>query len=124
MSRLTELELAAAVAFNRKQHHPRDFWMRVQTRVGAAADGVPGRETAARMATALARALGHDPIVNGRVKRGIGSGVFYVIFPGSGARRPLSAAEIQARGQAAFHAWGGHATLGRALEVAGGHDEP
>lgn len=67
---------------------------------------------------ALARALGHEPCIDGRVKRGVASGVFYVVFPGSGKRTPLSNDQILARGQKAFDAWGGAATLARAIATA------
>lgn len=68
---------------------------------------------------ALAQALGHDPYVDGRVKRSIPSGVFYVVFPGSGQRAPLPAEEIARRGQRAFDAWGGADKLARAMAHAG-----
>lgn len=68
---------------------------------------------------ALAQALGHDPYVNGRVKRGMSSGVFYVVFPGSGERRPLSNDEIQARGRKVFEDWGGADKLRQAMKAAG-----
>lgn len=67
---------------------------------------------------ALALALGHDPYVDGRVKRSIPSGVFYVVFPGSGQRAPLPAEEIARRGQRAFDAWGGADKLARAMKHA------
>jgi peptidoglycan hydrolase-like protein with peptidoglycan-binding domain len=68
---------------------------------------------------ALARALGHDPFVNRngilRAARSIPSGVFYVVFPGSGTGKPLSAADIAAQGTQAFKAWGGPAKLEEAI---------
>lgn len=64
---------------------------------------------------ALAQALGHDPYVDGRVVRGIASGVFYVVFPGSGRRAPLPPEEIARCGRQAFDAWGGADKLARAM---------
>lgn len=64
---------------------------------------------------ALAQALGHEPYVDGRVKRGIPSGVFFVVFPGSGRRAPLPAEEIERRGRQALEAWGGADKLARAM---------
>jgi hypothetical protein len=64
---------------------------------------------------ALAQALGHDPYVDGRVARGIPSGVFYVLFPGSGRRAPLPADEIARCGRQAFEAWGGADKLALAM---------
>ena len=78
----------------------------------------PGHEPG-EGSVALAQALGHDPYVDGRVKRGIASGVFYVLFPGSGQRAPLPAEEIARRGQQAFDAWGGADKLARAMAHAG-----
>ena len=70
---------------------------------------------------ALSQALGHDPLVtrNGiqRAASGISSGLFFVVFPGSGSGSPLSPADIEARGRAAFDAWGGQAKLQQALAL-------
>ena len=67
----------------------------------------------------LSEQLGHDPYVkqNGktRVAAGIDSGVIYVVFPGTGDKTPLSADEIDRRGQQAFAAWGGPAALRAAI---------
>jgi hypothetical protein len=78
----------------------------------------PGHEPG-EGSVALAQALGHDPYVDGRVKCGIPSGVFYVVFPGSGQRAPLPAEEIARRGRQAFDAWGGADKLARAMAHAG-----
>lgn len=69
---------------------------------------------------ALAQALGHDPYVNGRVKRGMAGGVFYVVFPGSGSGKPLTAAEIAGRGKEVFATWGGRDKLAKAIKHAPG----
>ena len=57
---------------------------------------------------ALARQLGVNP--NARAG-GAGSGVSYVVFPGSGTGRPLDNDSIQARGRRLYAAWGGDAQL-------------
>lgn len=67
---------------------------------------------------ALAQALGHNPFYRGRCARGISSGVFYVVFPGSGTGKPLAIEEITRRGQDALAAWGGPAKLARAMAAA------
>jgi peptidoglycan hydrolase-like protein with peptidoglycan-binding domain len=86
------------------------------------ADVGPGWEaghTPGEGSIALAQALGHDPFVGARVKRGIASGVFFVVFPGSGAGTPLSAQDIETRGRKAFADWGGAEALQRAMALAG-----
>jgi peptidoglycan hydrolase-like protein with peptidoglycan-binding domain len=77
-------------------------------------DHVPGEGS-----VALAQALDHDPFHKGRVTRGISSGVFYVVFPGSGTGKPLPLEDIAGRGRQAFDAWGGRAKLDQALAAAG-----
>lgn len=70
----------------------------------------------------LSQALGHDPY-NGasppRASRGIGGGVCFLVFPGSGTRKVMSAAEIAEKGQNAYLAWGGQAALAVALGLLG-----
>ena len=68
---------------------------------------------------ALAQALGHDPYVEGRIRRGIVRGVFYLIFPGTGTGQPLPIDEIRKRGSKAFEAWGGQTRLTEAIRATG-----
>ena len=56
---------------------------------------------------ALAQALGHNPFVTGKVRRGISGDVIYVVFPGSGNGKPRSIAEINSEGEKLFKSWGG-----------------
>jgi hypothetical protein len=56
----------------------------------------------------LSVALGNNPYNSkGRVVNGISSGVYTLVFPGSGNGRLLSQADIQAKGASVFNAWGG-----------------
>ncbi|GEM_PF-1224161 len=59
----------------------------------------------------LAQNLGHDPFVNGRVRRGISEDVFYLVFPGSGNGKPRTIGEIETLTQALFDQWGGRQRL-------------
>jgi hypothetical protein len=56
---------------------------------------------------ALARSLGHDPFVQGKVRKGISGDVIYVVFPGSGNGKPRSIGEINSEGAKLFEDWGG-----------------
>ena len=72
---------------------------------------------------ALAQALGHDPFVIRkditRASRSITSELVYILFPGSGDRKPLTASEIESRGQAAFEQRGGVTLLGAIRKMLG-----
>ena len=54
----------------------------------------------------LAQNLGHDPFINGRVRKGIAKDVFYLIFPGSGDGKPKKVTDIDALTQPLFEQWG------------------
>ncbi len=56
---------------------------------------------------ALSQALGNDPLVRSRVRRGIPKDIVYVVFPGSGNGRPRKSAEIEAETKRLFEIWGG-----------------
>jgi hypothetical protein len=56
---------------------------------------------------ALAQALGHDPFVAGKVRKGIAGDVVYVVFPGFGNGKPRPILEINAEGAKLFKDWGG-----------------
>ena len=64
---------------------------------------------------ALAKALGHNPLVNRRghlrALRSITTELVYILFPGSGTGKHLSADEIDQRGQAALEERGGEELL-------------
>lgn len=65
----------------------------------------------------LAQNLGHDPFVNGRVKRGISQDVFYLVFPKSGEKKPRTVAEINSLTQPLFDNWGGKQRLDACLKA-------
>ena len=65
----------------------------------------------------LAQNLGHDPFVNGKVKKGISQGVFYLIFPKSGNGKPRTVAEINSLTQPLFDKWGGQQRLDACFKV-------
>ncbi len=53
-------------------------------------------------------ALGSNPYnSHGRVTNGIGSGVYTLVFPGSGSGALLTQSQINSQGAAAFNSWGG-----------------
>jgi Fungal chitosanase of glycosyl hydrolase group 75/Bacterial SH3 domain len=56
---------------------------------------------------ALSRALGNEPLVNGRVRKGINGGITYLIFPNSGNGQPRSLADITSEASRLLEAWGG-----------------
>jgi Fungal chitosanase of glycosyl hydrolase group 75/Bacterial SH3 domain len=56
---------------------------------------------------ALSQALGNDPLVRSRVRRGIPKDIVYVVFPGSGNGRPRKTSEIEAETKRLFEIWGG-----------------
>jgi hypothetical protein len=72
-------------------------------------------DTMGELSIAAAQNLGHDPyrVRDGILRADIGSSAefAYIVFPGSGYGRPLSADDINAYGSAAFDAWGGDARL-------------
>lgn len=72
----------------------------------------------------LSQDLGNNPFVRDqhnvlRASCGIASGVFTVVFPGSGCGTALSPDEISERGEAAFASWGGETALAEALSRVG-----
>ncbi|MEH2394136.1 MAG: glycoside hydrolase family 75 protein [Nostoc sp.] len=56
---------------------------------------------------ALSQALGNDPFVRSRVRRGIPKNIIYVVFPGSGNGQPRKTLEIEAETKRLFEIWGG-----------------
>lgn len=56
---------------------------------------------------ALSQALGNDPFLRGRVRRGIARGVTYLVFPGSGNGKPRKVSEIETETKQLFEVWGG-----------------
>jgi Fungal chitosanase of glycosyl hydrolase group 75 len=56
---------------------------------------------------ALSQALGNDPLVRSRVRRGIPKDIVYVVFPGSGNGQPRTTSEIEAETKRLFEIWGG-----------------
>jgi hypothetical protein len=56
---------------------------------------------------ALARSLGHEPIIGGIVKSGIDQDVIYIVFPGSGNGTPQDVSTIQSEGKRLLGALGG-----------------
>jgi hypothetical protein len=56
---------------------------------------------------ALSYALGNDPLVRSRVRRGIPKDIVYVVFPGSGNGKPRTTSEIEAETKRFFEIWGG-----------------
>jgi hypothetical protein len=56
---------------------------------------------------ALSHALGNDPLVRSRVRRGIPKDIVYVVFPGSGNGQPRITSEIEAETKRFFEIWGG-----------------
>ncbi|MFM7713149.1 MAG: hypothetical protein ACKO7A_10615, partial [Microcystis sp.] len=61
--------------------------------------------------------LGHDPFVNGKVKKGISQGVFCLIFPKSGNGKPRTVAEINSLTQPLFDKWGGQQRMDACFKV-------
>lgn len=56
----------------------------------------------------LSQALGNDPFVGGKAKRGIPNNtVYYIVFPGSGNGKPRSLLEIYSKAEKRFKDWGG-----------------
>ncbi|MCP4109961.1 MAG: hypothetical protein GY749_31305 [Desulfobacteraceae bacterium] len=60
---------------------------------------------------ALAKSLGHDPFVNGKVKRSIQKNIVYVVFPKSGDGKPREINEIKKEAEIYFNQWGGISKL-------------
>ncbi|MEH1925751.1 glycoside hydrolase family 75 protein [Nostoc sp.] len=56
---------------------------------------------------ALSHALGNDPLIRSRVRRGIPKDIVYVVFPGSGNGQPRTTSEIEAETKRLFEIWGG-----------------
>ncbi|MEH2061070.1 MAG: glycoside hydrolase family 75 protein [Nostoc sp.] len=56
---------------------------------------------------ALSQALGNDPLVGSRVRRGIPKNLVYVVFPGSGNGQPRTTSEIETETKRLFEIWGG-----------------
>lgn len=56
---------------------------------------------------ALSQALGNDPFLRGRVRRGIARGINYLVFPGSGNSKPRKVSEIETETRQLFEMWGG-----------------
>ncbi|MEH1968929.1 glycoside hydrolase family 75 protein [Nostoc sp.] len=56
---------------------------------------------------ALSQALGNNPLVRSRVRKGIPKDIVYVIFPGSGNGQPRKTSEIEAETKRLFEIWGG-----------------
>ncbi|WP_298921091.1 glycoside hydrolase family 75 protein [uncultured Nostoc sp.] len=56
---------------------------------------------------ALSQALGNDPFVRSRVRRGIPKDIIYVVFPGSGNGQPRKTSDIEAETKRLFEIWGG-----------------
>jgi hypothetical protein len=61
---------------------------------------------------ALAQALGHDPFVGGKIRRGMTGDVIYVVFPGSGNGNPRPIGEIESEGASLLQRWGGLKRIG------------
>lgn len=76
---------------------------------------------------ALARALGHEPLVAGRVRQGIPADVVYIVFPGSGNGRPRPIADINSEGAKLFKEWGSFSRLNKCFPeyvIKGGWPKP
>ena len=86
-----------AVAFNGKN---RKFSYAIFADVGPAGKVGEG-------SIALSKALGNDPFVRGKARRGIPGDVIYIVFPRSGNRKPRSIEVINREGARLFKAWGG-----------------
>ena len=56
---------------------------------------------------ALSQAVGNDPLVQSRVRRGIPKNIVYIVFPGSGNGQPRTISEIEAETKRFFEIWGG-----------------
>lgn len=56
---------------------------------------------------ALSQALGNDPLVQSRVRRGIAKDIVYIVFPGSGNGKARTISEIEAETKRFFEIWGG-----------------
>nr|WP_242054784.1 glycoside hydrolase family 75 protein [Nostoc flagelliforme] len=56
---------------------------------------------------ALSQALGNDPLVRSRVRRGIPKDIVYVVFTGSGNGQPRITSDIEAETKRLFEIWGG-----------------
>ncbi|HEY9697657.1 MAG TPA: glycoside hydrolase family 75 protein [Trichocoleus sp.] len=56
---------------------------------------------------ALSQALGNDPFLRGRVRRGIARGITYIVFPDSGNGKPRKVSEIETETKQLFEMWGG-----------------
>ncbi|MEH2261218.1 glycoside hydrolase family 75 protein [Nostoc sp.] len=56
---------------------------------------------------ALSQAVGNDPLVRSRVRRGIPKDIVYIVFPGSGNGQTRTISEIEAETKRFFEIWGG-----------------
>ncbi|MEH2346999.1 MAG: glycoside hydrolase family 75 protein [Nostoc sp.] len=56
---------------------------------------------------ALSQALGNDPLIRSKVRRGIPKDIVYIVFPGSGNGQPRTISEIEAETKRFFEIWGG-----------------
>ncbi|MBN4002230.1 glycoside hydrolase family 75 protein [Nostoc sp. LPT] len=56
---------------------------------------------------ALSQAVGNDPLVQSRVRRGIPKDIVYIVFPGSGNGQPRTISEIEVETKRFFEIWGG-----------------
>jgi len=65
----------------------------------------------------LAQNLGHDPFLNGKVRKGISQGVFCLVFPKSGNGKPRTVGEINSLTQPLFDKWGGKQRLDACFKV-------
>jgi hypothetical protein len=61
---------------------------------------------------ALAQALGHNPFVAGKIRKGIPGDVVYIVFPGSGNGKPRPIGEINSEAEKLFKEWGGITRIG------------
>lgn len=77
--------------------------------LGIFADTGP-REKLGEGSVALARALGHEPVIRGKIRAGIDEDLLYVVFPGS-RKKPWRSEEtleqLKAEATKSFEAWGG-----------------
>ncbi len=77
--------------------------------LGIFADTGP-REKLGEGSVALARALGHEPVIRGKIRAGIDEDLLYVVFPGS-RKKPWRSEEtleqLKAEATKSFEVWGG-----------------